>query len=144
MNEDDIKLLEYFDKKWEESLDKQDDRLSGYVEQSAKLQDNLNILAEAHKELDAAYAAGDINAADYVEGLRGVRDQILENLEAYEDLKKTISELYTDTLDMIDEKVERQTDHITAASEAMASYITLLGLMGRGKNFRELEQFYQK
>lgn len=144
MNEDDMKLLEYFDKKWEESLDKQDDRLSGYVEQSAKLQDNLNILAEAHKELDAAYAAGDINAADYVEGLRGVRDQILENLEAYEDLKKSISELYTDTLDMIDEKVERQTDHITAASEAMASYITLLGLMGRGKNFRELEQFYQK
>lgn len=144
INDDDIELLEYFDKKWEEVLDKQDDRLAGMIEQGAELHDTLSLLATEQQELDAAYAAGEINLADYVEGLREVKDGIMENLEALQDLQETINELYGETLDMISEKVEEQTGHIDAATEAMGSYITILGLMGRGKNFRELEAFYAK
>lgn len=144
INEDDIELLEYFDKKWEEAIDKQDDRLAGMIENSNKLQDNLALLATEQQELNDAYAQGDINLADYVEGLRQVKDDIMENLEALREIQDTIEELYGETLDLISEKVEEQTDHIDAATEAMGSYITILGLMGRGKNFRELETFYEK
>lgn len=144
INEDDIELLEYFDEKWEEVLDKQDDRLAGMIEQGAELHDTLSLLATEQQELDAAYAAGKINLADYVEGLREVKDSVIENLEAFQELQETINELYGDTLEMVSEKVEEQTEHINTATEAMGSYITILGLMGRGKNFRELETFYAK
>jgi DNA repair exonuclease SbcCD ATPase subunit len=45
INEDDMELLEYFDQKWEEVLDKQDDRLAGMIEQGAELHDTLSLLA---------------------------------------------------------------------------------------------------
>lgn len=144
INEAENDYLEYLNDKYEDVLDSQDLLMDNYIRQGELAQDNLNNLGVAYKELEAAYAAGTLTQADYVEGLQDIQDQTLENLKTIQDVKEELEELYEDTLDLADEQITKHTDKIDSAAEAMESYISIMGLLGKKTNYDQILTFYQK
>ena len=142
INEDDLAILEYYQDKYDDDLDKQGEAMQNLIAQHKEYEDNLSILNNALAELNQKYQAGEITQADYQSGLADIQDQMLENLSSLEDVKDSIKELYENTLSKFDEEITNQTDKIDNAKSALESYVTLMGLMGRGKNYKELQQFY--
>ena len=82
INEAEKDYLDYINDKYDEVLEKQDLLMDNYIRQGQIAEQNLSYLTTARQELEAAFAAGDLNQADYVAGLQDIQDQILENLEA--------------------------------------------------------------
>lgn len=135
-------FLEYLNDVYEEVLEKQGEVMDNTIDETKIAVSNLKVLGEAKEELDAAFASGELNQANYVEGLKDLNDQILENLENIADLKKEIEELYGETLETANDEFDTQAEKITNASDAMKSYISILGSIGKGSNLKELTKFY--
>ena len=136
-------FLDYLNDTYDELLEKQGQVMNNLVEETELAVSNLDALGKAKEELDAAFESGKLNQADYVEGLQDLNDQILDNLSNIQDLSKQIEELYGNTLDKASDAFDKQTDKVKNASDAMSSYISILGLLGKGPNFKELTKFYE-
>lgn len=143
-NQSELDFLEYINDIYDETLEKQDLIMDNYVRQGQIAEQNLSYLATAKKELEAAYASGNLTSADYIQGLQDIQEQTLENLEAIQDVKESIDELYSNTLDLAGEQLDEHTAKIDSAAEAMKSYISILQLMGKGTNYEDLLHFYEK
>ena len=142
MTEAEKDFLDYLNDTYDELLEKQGDVMNNLVRETELATSNLDALGRSKEELDAAFASGKLNQADYVEGLKDVNEQILDNLSNIQDLKKEIEELYGDTLEMASDAFDEQTEKVKNASEAMSSYISILGLIGKGSNLKDLTKFY--
>ena len=136
-------FLDYLNDTYDELLEKQGDVMNNLVRETELATSNLDALGRSKEELDAAFASGKLNQADYVEGLKDVNEQILDNLSNIQDLKKEIEELYGNTLEMASDAFDEQTEKVKNASEAMSSYISILGLIGKGSNLKDLTKFYE-
>lgn len=135
-------FLDYLNDTYDELLEKQGDVMNNLVRETELATSNLDALGQSKEELDAAFASGKLNQADYVEGLKDINEQILDNLSNIQDLKKEIEELYGNTLEMASDAFDEQTEKVKNASEAMSSYISILGLIGKGSNLKDLTKFY--
>ena len=135
-------FLDYLNDTYDELLEKQGDVMNNLVRETELATSNLDALGRSKEELDAAFASGKLNQADYVEGLKDVNEQILDNLGNIQDLKKEIEELYGNTLEMASDTFDAQTEKVKSVSEAMSSYISILGLIGKGSNLKDLTKFY--
>lgn len=142
LNDADRKLLQFYVDRYEDDVNKQAESFEKLVAQGAELVADTELLKQKQEELNAAYAAGEITEADYAEGLQATRDALLENAEALLELEKNVKDFYGNTLEMINDAFQEQVDHITAATDAMQSYINILGLMGKGQNYSEKALFY--
>ena len=136
-------FLDYLNDTYDELLEKQGDVMNNLVRETELATSNLDALGRSKEELDAAFASGKLNQTDYIEGLKDVNEQILDNLNNIQDLKKEIEELYGDTLEMASDAFDEQTEKVKNASEAMSSYISILGLIGKGSNLKDLTKFYE-
>lgn len=134
--------LDYVNDKYEEILMKQGEAMSNLVKETDLTVSNLAALGKEKEELDAAFASGKLNQADYVGGLKDLNSQILDNLSTLQELKTSIEEFYGDTLETATSDFDKQTAKVKAASEAMSSYISILALVGKGSNLKELTKFY--
>lgn len=143
MTEAEKDFLDYLNDTYDELLEKQGDVMNNLVRETELATSNLDALGRSKEELDAAFASGKLNQADYVEGLKDVNEQILDNLSNIQDLKKEIEELYGNTLEMASDAFDEQTEKVKNASEAMSSYISILGLIGKGSNLKDLTKFYE-
>ena len=143
LNDRDIKELQYFRTKWEETLKKQGDSFNGMIVEAYKYEDNLATLGAAIAALDARYNAGKITQADYAAGLQDLNDKMLEQLENLTTIKKTIKEAYGNTLELASDQLSNFTSILDHSREVMADYISMQQLMNRGQNFSELTKFYQ-
>lgn len=136
-------FLDYLNDTYDELLEKQGQVMNNLVEETELAVSNLSALGKEKEELDAAFKSGKLNQADYVEGLQDLNDQIIDNLGNIQDLSKQIQELYGNALDKASDAFDKQTDKVKNASDAMASYISILGLLGKGPDFKELTKFYE-
>lgn len=144
LNEEETDFLDYLNEKYGEVLEKQDIMVENLVRQQQLAQENLAILNNAKAELDAKYASGELSQADYVSGLKDINDQILENLSTLEDLRKEIQEAYGNALEMATEAINNHTEKMEHASSMMQSYISIMGLIGQGVDYKKLSEFYEK
>lgn len=142
MTEAEKDFLDYLNDTYDELLEKQGDVMNNLVRETELATSNLDALGQSKEELDAAFASGKLNQANYIEGLKDVNEQILDNLSNIQDLKKEIEELYGNTLEMASDAFDEQTEKVKNASEAMSSYISILGLIGKGSNLKDLTKFY--
>lgn len=142
MTEAEKDFLDYLNDTYDELLEKQGDVMNNLVRETELATSNLDALGRSKEELDTAFASGKLNQADYVEGLKDVNEQILDNLSNIQDLKKEIEDLYGNTLEMASDAFNKQTEKVKNASEAMSSYISILGLIGKGSNLKDLTKFY--
>lgn len=143
LNEGDLEILEYYQEMYEDNLDKQDDLMRNLTQQAKEYESNVLVLNEAMAELQAKFAAGEINEADFAEGMQTLREQAVEYASELEDLKDQIVEVYSDALDLAAEQVENFTEKMQDSADMMDTYISLTQLMGRGTNYRDLEKFYE-
>ena len=143
LSERDIAMLDYFNDKWEELLDRQDDRMLNMTKQVAIYESNLTALGAAMKELQGKYNEGVLTEADYAEGMKDINDKILEQLENIQDVKDSLKELYGETLELASDKIEKYTSIMEHSRDVMESYIEMSELMGRGADYAGLEQVYQ-
>lgn len=144
INKDEQDLLDYLSEKYDEVIEKQGVIMNNLIRESELAQDNIRALEQSRYELELAFNSGNINQADYVEGLRDINEQLLDNLKIINDVKKDIEELYSDTIQDASEIIDKQTKKINNASEAMKSYISILQLLGKGQNYEDLMYFYEK
>lgn len=144
INKDEQDLLDYLSEKYDEVIEKQGVIMNNLIRESELAQDNIRALEQSRYELELAFNSGNINQADYVEGLRDINEQLLDNLKTINDVKKDIEELYSDTIQDASEVIDKQTKKINNASEAMKSYISILQLLGKGQNYEDLMYFYEK
>lgn len=144
INKDEQDLLDYLSEKYDEVIEKQGVIMNNLIRESELAQDNIRALEQSRYELELAFNSGNINQADYVEGLRDINEQLLDNLKTINDVKKDIEELYSDTIEDASKVIDKQTQKINNASEAMKSYISILQLLGKGQNYEDLMYFYEK
>lgn len=142
LNENDLELFEYFVDKWEDDLSKQDESFIKVTQSIGTYQDNLTNLSDALADLNAQHSAGEINEADYVEGMQEIRDQIMENLENLEDAGDQLKEIYSNALELAREEIDKTTEAMQHSSDVMESYISIMGLMGKANDFESLQSFY--
>lgn len=142
LSDQEKKLLEYLDDKYDKILEDQGKAMDNLVKETEIAVDNLAALGDEKEALDEAFAAGALNQADYVDGLKELNDDILENLKNIEKYKEEVEEFYENVLKLASDELDNQTKKLQSASEAMKSYISLLKLVGKGSNFKELTKFY--
>ena len=148
--EKDLELVEYY-------LSKVEDDFYGMAEAAAlmvgslssanpgeggQLGGYLDILAEQkrHKEeLDAAYAAGEINQAQYIQGLMDCQSAIIEQLQNINELDKTMKGYYGETLEAAQEELSQYTDMMEHHSEVLEHYSSLLELIGASKDWERMK-----
>ena len=143
LSERDIKILEYFNDKWEELLERQDDRMLNMTKQVSIYETNLTALGMAMRELQAKYNEGVLTEADYAEGMKDINDKILEQLGNIKDVKDSLKELYGNTLELASDKIEKYTSIMQHSRDVMEDYIAMSELMGRGADYAGLEEVYQ-
>jgi len=99
--------------------------MSKYITEASAYQENLKALNNEKNELDALYAAGILNDADYASGLSEINSQILEQLEDLSKLEETMKSYYGDTLKLAEEEMQKYTDKIDHAHDVMENYIAM-------------------
>lgn len=144
LNDAETEFLDYLNEKYSETLEKQGLLVENLVREQRLAQENLAALNTAKTELDAKYASGELTQADYVEGLKDINGQILDNLSTLEELRKEIQEAYGNALDLATEKIDNHTEKMENASSAMQSYISIMGLLGQGIDYEKINEFYEQ
>lgn len=142
-NDRDVKYLQYLRDKWEETLDKADESMQSMIDEAAKYEDNLKSLQQEQNELDAAFAAGTLNEADYATGLQDINDRSLEMLNNLNTIKQSIKEAYGNALSKASEELEKHTSILEHSRSVMEQYIGLQQLMGLGANYAGLTKMYE-
>jgi len=145
INENDLKTLDYWLKKYSNaynSLAFADDSYEKMQKKMEEYQNNLYSLGDAKAELDAQFAAGKINQADYVEGLKKINEGILENLENIDDLDKQMREWYGDTLSAAETELKKLTDVLDHQNTVMSNYMEILKLTGQEQDYSKMAELY--
>ena len=88
--------------------------------------------------LDSSFAAGRISQADYVEGLREVSDGIYENLEALNDLDKTMMEYYGNTLTAANEELDKFIERMSHSAGILEHYSSIMDLLGKSSDYKTM------
>ena len=86
--------------------------------------------------LDSSFATGRISQADYVEGLREVSDGIYENLEALNDLDKTMMEYYGNTLAAANEELDKFIERMSHSAGILEHYSSIMDLLGKSSDYK--------
>lgn len=142
MNERDLALLEYYQEKYSEELDKQDEAYNTILGSMLEYESNLAALGEAYDELNRKRRDGLITDADYAETMQDLQDQIIENLSELNEIQEQLVETYTNTLELAREEVEKTTDTIDSANSALQSYLDIIALSGGETDYKKMATFY--
>lgn len=138
-----LKRLDYF-------LNKFSDDFYKMAESAALMQDQIpvykNLIGsydEYKTSLDTAYSKGKISQADYIEGLKQVREGIYEQLEALNELDKQMLHYYEDTLSAATDELADHTDHMEHLTSVFEHYQNLLSIIGKSKDYEAMGNFLQ-
>ena len=85
--------------------------------------------------LNEAFEKGEISQSSYIEGLREVKSGIYENLQAIQELDKSMMEYYGNTLDMAAEEIAKYTDRMDHQTAVLDHYSSLLEIMGKQNDY---------
>ena len=144
INDQDLTLLQHYYDKISDQAYKRAEAIqylwssAGGDNEIAKTTEKLSIYNNEYKDLQAAYKKGKISQADFVEGMKEVRDGALDTAEALQDLDEQMLEYYSDTLDMVSEEIEKFTSRIDNLSSALNHYLKVMDLLGKDKSYDQI------
>jgi len=149
LDESDRKIIDYFNKKIESTLEKQSERMSNYVKSHKSYEDDARSYADAIAKLEEEHqkwidsnGTEGINDSDYAATLLDYRNKLAQVLSDMYENEQKIMQIYSDAVDLANEKVQEQTNIIQHSIDMMSNYVEILGLMGRKVDYDELEKFY--
>ena len=138
VNDNEMKELDYYFGKMEGDLEKA-------VEAFGILQDKMEVTKDSLKDyenhvndLEAAYAAGEISQADYIDGLQECYDSLYDNLEALNELDKQMMEYYGETYDLALEKLDKYTSQLEHLNGVLDHYKSIMSLLGKETDFETM------
>lgn len=143
LNDADIKLLEYYQEKYEDILDKQGELTHSLLMQTGEYLDNAAITAQAIQELNEAFAAGNINEAQYQEEIAAQNENLLDTLKELNEMQDKINEAYENAISLAEESFENQTDNLDHINTLLADYQSIVGLLGKGVDYGYNDKIYQ-
>ena len=141
INDMELERLDYFLNKFSDNFYKMAESASLMLDQINPNKEKLENNKDAREELDAKYKAGEISQADYIEGLKNVRQNIYDTLEALNELDKTMLHYYEDTLAAASEELADHTDHLEHLTSVFDHYINLMNILGKSKNYDAIGDF---
>ena len=144
MNERDLELLGYYQNKYENDLEKQDELFNTFIQSALEYENNLVSLGQAYEELNAKYAAGLINKEDYAKAIGDLEGQIVDNLSSLQNIQKELVDVYANTLSQAREEVEKTTDSIESSNNALRAYMDIIKLSGNGNEYQKVSAFYEQ
>lgn len=102
-----------------------------YQDTAGHLMEQQNILAQAR-------ANGDISQEAYVNGLKDIYSQTLNNMQALQDLDKAMMEYYGNTLNMAAEEIAKYTESMEHQTSVLDHYSSLLNIMGESGDYDKM------
>jgi chromosome segregation ATPase len=154
LNDADIELLEYFQDKYEDSLENQDQYFSSLMQNAQKEMDSIAAIRQGMADLDAAYQMtaglegealkqaienGGITLATWQEEMTNLNSDLLDKLSTLQDLKEQMGEMYGQALELALDRLEEQIGYLDSISEAMGSFRELSMAFADGTSSSMLE-----
>ena len=111
-------------------------QLGVYKQELADYTDQITALNNAYNEIDPSNS--EISQAAYIEGLKEAKSGIIENLQALQELDKSMIEYYGNTLDMAAEEIAKYTDRMDHQTAVLDHYSSLLEIMGKSNDYKTM------
>lgn len=141
INDMELERIDYFLNKFADNFYKIAESAGLLMDQIEPNTSNIEENKIHKDELDTAYQAGEISQADYIEGLKNVRQNLYSTLEALNELDKTMLHYYEDTLAAATSELADHTDHMEHLTSVFEHYINLMNILGKSKNYDAIGDF---
>ena len=138
VNDNELKELDYYFNKMEGDIEKAVEAFGLLKDKMKTTFDTLSDYEGHVGKLEAAYAAGEISQAAYVEGLQEVYDGLYENLEALNELDEQMMEYYGETYDLALEKLDKYTSQLEHLTGVLDHYKSIMGLLGKELDYERM------
>lgn len=131
VNEMALEELEYYLNKISDDFYKMAESAALLQSQSPEYTGMLSSYEDSYNSLNAAFEAGEISQADYIDGLKEARQGLIDTLSSLIDLDKEMTEYYQNTLDKASNELDRFTNQLDHCSEILQHFQNVLGLIGK-------------
>ena len=138
INDNELKELDYYFNKMEGDIEKAVEAFGLLKDKMEVTKDSLADYENHVTELEAAYAAGEISQAAYIEGLQNCYDSLYENLEALNELDEQMMDYYGETYDLALEKIEKYTSQLEHLNGVLDHYKSIMSLLGKETDFETM------
>lgn len=125
----DLEYIDYYLNKITDDFYAMAEAASLMTQQIPEYVDQLGSYEDFYNNITAAYNAGEISQADYVEGMKESYSAILDQLTALNDLDKEMLHYYEDTLSAASDELSYYTDqmeHLTSVLDHYQSIVELI------------------
>jgi hypothetical protein len=96
---------------------------------------NLDYYGNYVDDLETKFTNGEITKTDYVEGLKNSREAIINNLNSLNELDKTMSDYYGNTVAAATEELSKFTALQEHSASILDHYSNIVNLMGKGQDY---------
>lgn len=129
LNDLQLEYIDYYLNKIEDDFYAMAEAAQYMTNQIPLMTDSLGDYENFYNKITAAYEAGEICQADYVEGMKEAYSSILDQLQALNELDKEMMHYYEDTLDAASEELSKYTDHLEHLTNVLGHYKNLVELI---------------
>lgn len=104
--------------------------------------DSLEVYKNGIEELQAAYAAGEITAADFNSEVRAQKDAMQDAMLSLAEIEEQIENAYGEALSEAEDKISKFTNTLEHYNGIMEHFISLMDLIGEGHEYRTIADMY--
>ena len=145
VNDNDLQYLEHKISQIQDNIYKTAEILDYYFSGSGDtklntLNEAINIQTNNFKTLTQEYQNGKISQEQYVEGLQNSYNALLSNIEAVSDLKKELTDYYSNVLDSTISELDKYISRAEHLNSLTDHYRNILELTGKATNYNLIEQ----
>ena len=143
VNDIEQEKLDYFIKKYSDNFYKMAESQALLGDSYPLLSNNLATYQKEVEELNKAYQSGEISQSGYIESLKEVNSNILENLGSLVELDKQMIEYYSNTLDSAQNELGKFTSQLEHQASILEHYKSVISLIGKENNFKMINSILQ-
>lgn len=138
INDLELEMLDYYLNKLSDDFYQLAESAQFMVDKIPTITDSLGHYENFYNEITAAYAAGEISQADYVEGMKESYSAILDNLTALNDLDKEMLHYYEDTLAAASEELAYYTNQMEHLTNVLDHYRNIVKLVNGEYDYKSI------
>lgn len=143
VNDIEQEKLDYFIKKYSDNFYKMAESQALLGDSYPLLSNNLATYQKEVEELNKAYQSGEISQSGYIESLKEVNSNILENLGSLVELDKQMIEYYSNTLDSAQNELGKFTSQLEHQASILEHYKSVISLIGKENDFKMINSILQ-
>ena len=143
VNDIEQEKLDYFINKYSDNFYKMAESQALLGDSYPLLSNNLATYQKEVEELNKAYQNGEISQSGYIESLKEVNSNILENLSSLVELDKQMIEYYSNTLDSAQNELGKFTSQLEHQASVLDHYKNVISLMGKENDFKMINSILE-